>query len=213
MPFTKLRPPAGYDSEREVLDLEGYVPFLLSAVAIKWSRSSSRLYLEHFGVGITEWRMVSTLAIEPRITSNRICEVTGLDKAAASRSVQSLLKAGYLTEAEDKSDNRRQILELTPEGYRLHDRIMAMALKRARLLTSDLSQRDIETLTDLMRRLLASVPSVLDFTPEPPETLSQQSARLVAAPRPSSSRLKARSTAPKTKKASTSWRAGFSSKK
>lgn len=166
MASTKRRPPAGRDGEREVLDLEGYIPFFLSAISNKWSSASSRLYLELFGVGITEWRAVAMLAIEPRITANRICEVIGLDKAATSRSVKSLLAGGYLTEAEDPSDNRRQILELTARGYDLHDRIMAVALERERLLLEDLAPDEVAQLAKFMQRMLARVPDVREFRPE-----------------------------------------------
>ena len=73
-----------------VLDLDNYIPFLLSAIGNKWSRSSSGLYLKEFGVGVTEWRIIAMLAIEPRITAYRICQVIGLDKAATSRALKAM---------------------------------------------------------------------------------------------------------------------------
>lgn len=140
--------------------MQGYVPAILTAIANKWSSSSSRLYLKMYDVGINEWRVIAMLAIEPCITANRICEVIGLDKGGTSRSLKSLAAEGYLTETEDPADNRRLILELTEKGYELHDRIMATALDRERRLLADLSAKEIALLAKLLQRMYLRVPDL-----------------------------------------------------
>lgn len=145
--------------------MQGYVPAILTAIANKWSSSSSRLYLKMYDVGINEWRVIAMLAIEPCITANRICEVIGLDKGGTSRSLKSLAAEGYLTETEDPADNRRLILELTEKGYELHDRIMATALDRERRLLADLSAREIALLAGLLQRMYLRVPDLRESAP------------------------------------------------
>ena len=49
----------------EVLDLDRYVPALITFIANKLSRSATTLYQKRFGVNVTEWRILSLLAIEP----------------------------------------------------------------------------------------------------------------------------------------------------
>jgi hypothetical protein len=63
-------------------------------------------------------------------------------------------------------DNRRRTLELTAAGYALHDRIMAVALERERLLLGDFSPEEIETLASLLRRMHVRVPDVSDYQPD-----------------------------------------------
>lgn len=144
-----------------VLDLDGYIPFLISAIGNKWSRSSSGLYLKEFGVGVTEWRTIAMLAIEPRITAYRICQVIGLDKAAASRALKGLEERGLVKSWQEDPQNHRKLVELTPEGWALHDRIIVVARKREGIMLADLSRDEVATLAGLLRRLHKRIPDVL----------------------------------------------------
>ncbi|WNJ89773.1 MarR family winged helix-turn-helix transcriptional regulator [Bosea sp. 685] len=165
MPSTK-RHKAVAGPERDVLDLGGYVPYFLTAISNTWSRSSSRLYIERFGVGVTEWRVISQLAIEPAIAAQRICEVIGLDKGAVSRSVATLVAARHVTERPDDRDARRQVLELTTSGYALHDALIALATTREDLLLGDFTAEEKAQLTGFLHRLHARLPLLRDFRPE-----------------------------------------------
>ena len=152
--------------ERDVLDLGGYVPYFLTAISNTWSRSSSRLYLERFGVGVTEWRVISQLAIEPRIAAQRICEVIGLDKGAVSRSVAALVAAGHVAEGPDGRDARRQLLALTPSGYALHDRLIALATAREQMMLEGFTPEERAQFTSFLRRLHVKLPELRDYRPE-----------------------------------------------
>lgn len=166
MPSTKRNRAAGDGGEREVLDLGRYVPYFLTAISNTWSRSSSRLYLERFGVGVTEWRVISQLAIEPRIAAQRICEVIGLDKGAVSRSVAALVAAGHVVEDADGRDARRQLLELTESGYALHDRLIALATARERMMLEGFTPEERAQFTDFLRRLHGRLPELRDYRPD-----------------------------------------------
>lgn len=159
MPSTR-RHMADEGPERDVLDLGCYVPYFLTSISNTWSRSASRLYLERFGVGVTEWRVISQLGIEPGIAAQRICEVIGIDKGAVSRSVASLVAGGYVAETADPGDARRQRLALTPEGYTLHDRIIALATSRERMLLAPLSPEEQALLIDFLQRLHGQLPKL-----------------------------------------------------
>lgn len=162
MPSTKRH--IGKDGHaREVLDLGGYVPYFLTSISNTWSRTSSRLYLERFGVGVTEWRVISQLAIEPRIAGQRICEVIGLDKGAVSRSIASLVAAGHVLEQPDARDARRQLLELSESGYGLHDELIALATAREGLLLQGFSKEERAQLIGFLRRLQTRLPALRDF--------------------------------------------------
>ncbi|SEG73823.1 MarR family winged helix-turn-helix transcriptional regulator [Bosea lathyri] len=165
MPSTKRHKSEGQRDERDVLDLGGYVPYFLTAISNTWSRSSSRLYLERFGVGVTEWRVMSQLAIEPAIAAQRICEVIGLDKGAVSRSVASLVAAGHIRESADFRDGRRQVLELTASGYALHDKLIALATAREQMILEGFTAAERAQFTGFLRRLHARLPELRDFRP------------------------------------------------
>lgn len=144
----------------EVLDLDRYIPFLISAIGNKWSRSSSKIYLELFGIGVTEWRIMAMLAIEPKITAYRICQVIGLDKAAASRALRALEKDGYVRSWQEDPQNHRKIVDLTEAGRQMHRRIIQVAHRREAVLVADLAPEEVEQLAELLRRLLKRVPDI-----------------------------------------------------
>lgn len=135
------------------LDLDRYVPGLLNFLSNKLSAGASKCYRERFGVGVVEWRMLSMLAVEEGITANRICQVIGLDKAAVSRSLQQLEKAGHVRSEVDANDGRRYVVSLTASGQALHDQIYQVAMERERLLLDALSEQEVDALISMLGRM------------------------------------------------------------
>ncbi len=150
---------------RKVLNLSGYVTFYFTVLANKLSSGASRLYLKRYDMGIIEWRVLAMLAVEPRISPVRICQVIGLDKGAVSREMRKLEAKGYLTVEEDPESTRRRTLELTPLGYEIHDEIIRTALERERRLLRGLSPEEVDTLLNLLVRTTANIPFVNEYDP------------------------------------------------
>jgi DNA-binding MarR family transcriptional regulator len=147
------------------LDLDRYVPAMLTFLANKLATGASLSYRKHFGIGVVEWRLIALLAVEDKITANRICQVIGLDKSAVSRSLQVLEAAGQISGKVDSKDARRYAVSLTAEGKALHDRVIKVALERERRLLSDFSAAEVDTLVSLLSRMQAKVSYVNDYEP------------------------------------------------
>jgi DNA-binding MarR family transcriptional regulator len=154
------RPRAETDGAGPVLDLSRYVPGLLTFLANKLSRGASALYQREFGVNVTEWRIMSQLALEPGIPAGRICQVIGFDKGPVSRSLATMARKGILTIEVDRADARRRVITLTEGGRALHDRIIAVALERERRLLACLSPEERERLLDALNALHENLPAV-----------------------------------------------------
>ena len=148
------------------LDLDRYLPALITFLANKLSSGASSCYRNNFGVGIVEWRMLALLAVEDGITANRVCQVIGLDKAAVSRAVRQLESLQLITAIPDPADCRRTILRLTPAGCDMHNRIIQVALARESLLLGDLSSAEVDQLISLLLRISARVEDVNRYQPE-----------------------------------------------
>jgi DNA-binding MarR family transcriptional regulator len=141
----------------QVVDLVSYIPYLLSSVNNALSRGASQLYLDRFDIGIVEWRVMSMLAIEPRIQAARICEVIHIDKGATSRALVRLSKAELLGHEIPGSDPRKKIWWLNPKGLALHDDILAVALGRERKLITGVEPADLEAFLRVMRLMRGNV--------------------------------------------------------
>lgn len=145
------------------LNLERYIPSLITFLANKLSSGASSIYREQFGVGIVEWRLLALLAVENGISANRMCQVIGLDKGGVSRSLKFLEQEGYVSSSPDSSDARRSLIFLTKEGKALHDKIFDIAIAREKMLLQDLSKKEVDVLIKLLNRLNEKVSQVNEF--------------------------------------------------
>lgn len=136
-----------------VLDLERYVPALLTFVANKLSRSATATYQKRFGVNVTEWRILALLAIEPDIPARRICRVIGFDKGPVSRTLATMASRGLVTVRPDPGNRRSHIIAPTSAGRVMHDRIITVALGRERRLLACLDDGEREMLIRLLARI------------------------------------------------------------
>lgn len=135
------------------LDLDRYVPGFVTFIANKLSNSATSFYQRHFGVNVTEWRIMSQLAIEPGIPASRICHIIGFDKGPVSRTLALLQKRGLVAIRANPNDGRSHSITLTARGRAIHDKVIVAALDRERRLLSCLRKDEREMLIDLLRRL------------------------------------------------------------
>src|SRR6266498_4083315 len=153
-------------ASRKALDFEIYVPAFLTLLANKISSGASAIYRPKFGVGITDWRIMALLAVEPWIVAGRVCDVTGLDKAAVSRSLRDLAGRALVDVEVDETDQRRQLIALTRRGVALHDRMVDIAVERECQLLAALSPEEQAALVDYLKRLCSRLPAANAVRPK-----------------------------------------------
>jgi len=145
-----------------VIDHERYVPFIIISISNSLYRGASQFYQARFGVGVTEWRVLSALAAEPNSTANRLCQIAQLDKAAASRSLKVLEKSGYVAIEPHRSDARKRVVAFTPAGQALYEKILTVALQRQERMVLGLSQEERDTLIGLLHRVRSNLTKLED---------------------------------------------------
>ena len=101
---------------------------------------------------------MALLAVEPWIVAGRVCDVTGLDKGAVSRSLRDLAQRSLVDVETDEADQRRQLIALTRKGVPLHDRMVDIAVERERQLLAALSADEQAALIDFLKRLRSRPP-------------------------------------------------------
>jgi DNA-binding MarR family transcriptional regulator len=140
------------------LDLDTYVPGLLLRLSNRVSSSASSLYNEKFGIGVTEWRILSYLKIYPWSTASKACELMGLDKGAVSRSIAFMVENGWL---EPRPQGLRKIeYHVTPAGNKLHNAVFRLAMAREAALLDGFDAGERETLIVLLKRMLDNLEGV-----------------------------------------------------
>jgi len=155
---------AGGANKGQTLDLERYVPAFVTFIANKLSRSATAFYQKRFGVNVTEWRIMSLLAIEPGIPASRICHIIGFDKGPVSRTLTMMQHRDLIAIRTDPKDGRSHSISLTAKGRATHDKVIVAALDRERKLLSCLNKNEQEVLIDLLRRIHENLGAVTGQT-------------------------------------------------
>lgn len=116
------------ETETEALHLERFLPYRLNVVGTLGGRALGRIYGEHFGIGIPEWRVVAQLGEFGKLTSRDIGELAQMHKTKVSRAVSELEKRGLVSRTENRQDRRESFVTLTPAGKRIYNQIVPLAL-------------------------------------------------------------------------------------
>lgn len=141
----------------DTLKLDNYFPFFLGTIANRWSSTSSRLYLDEFGIGIGAWRVLASIHARGEASSLDVAHHISMDTAAVSRAVTQLDKDGYIRKVEGRFPGRTRPYALTPTGKKLYTRIMKLALKREAQLLAGLDTEERQELIRLMQRILQNI--------------------------------------------------------
>lgn len=160
-PSTKLTTAQGV----EAIPYQSRIAYLLGAISNLMDAGGSRLYRRVFGIGLGEVRLVYVIGYEGPLTARQASQIIGVDKGAMSRTVAALQRRGFLQVTVDPADARQRVIQFTPAGRKLHQRVMALALERERQLYAIFSDDELATLSALLKRFRAHIATVR--TPKP----------------------------------------------
>lgn len=107
------------------------------------------------GLDLTQ-RQVATLvliAANPGTPQVAIAERLGADRATIMAMVDRLEARGLITRERSLSDRRRQELNITPEGDAVLKEVRRRIAQHEKRFTAQLTSEEVQTLTDLLRRL------------------------------------------------------------
>jgi len=138
-------------------DLNTYFPFFLGTISNRWTTTSSKLYLEKFGIGIGEWRVLASIQAQGTASSQMVVSLISMDAGAVSRSMAKLAAEGYVSPTRGRFIGRTKPYELTAKGHELYGRLLATALEREDLLLAGLAVQEREQLLSLMRKVIAQI--------------------------------------------------------
>ncbi|HET8728079.1 MAG TPA: MarR family winged helix-turn-helix transcriptional regulator [Alphaproteobacteria bacterium] len=149
------------------LDLDHYVTYSLSVIDNMLALGAYRIYRKRFGVNVTEWRVLGSLALFAPMTANDICLLTRTDKAPISRAIARLMAAGMVKREADPRDKRRILLALAPKGRATHDRILPIALEREQKLLAALTPDEADEFRRILKKLRRQAATLDGHRPPP----------------------------------------------
>ena len=107
--------------------LADFLPYQLSVASNAVSTRIAEQYRKRFALKTTEWRIMAVLGDSGAHTQRELCRLTLMDKVPVNRACKALEDRGLAVRSPNQRDGRSHLLELTPEGSRVHARIMPLA--------------------------------------------------------------------------------------
>lgn len=145
----------------ETIDRDTYTPALIGLLNNLLVWGGSRVFSDRHNIGTNEWRILSALGNHPGATASELCDVLGMNKSIASKSVNLLLDRELVAQLGGSRGARH--LYLTDAGVAVHDAIMPIALRRAEILHSTLSEAEVAQLQSLLVRMLSSADDLQSY--------------------------------------------------
>lgn len=139
------------------------------ALAYRLHRTN-RMLLTHLGrfldahhsdLGPEQFFIVMKLHEAGPLAQNALVEVALDDGPNVSRLVERLVRAGLVERAEDPTDRRARVLELTQDGHALADRLRDDVAEERRIVFEGISDRALATLASVLDRVDANLRTAL----------------------------------------------------
>lgn len=144
------------NKDRFASGLDSFVTFRLGQVQNRLNAQAAHVLRARSSLSLTEWRVISLINAAGSASAAELLRVFQMDKGQLSRTVKSLIAKGIVNGETGSGTRRQTVLSLSADGKRLHDRIVAVMVKRQRHLTSGISDRELEAFYSVLDRLKAA---------------------------------------------------------
>jgi len=141
------------DDSHNALKLKQFLPYRLSVLTNRISRSITDKYEQRFALTQAEWRTIAVLGEETDLSAAEVAERTAMDKVAISRAVNNLLAKGRLERHFAAIDKRRSVLALSELGRDIYQQIAPLALSYETALLEKLTQDERAFLDKILNKL------------------------------------------------------------
>ncbi len=135
------------------LKLSEFLPYRLSVLSNRISRSIADSYEERFQISLPEWRVMAVLGEEPDLSAGQVADRTAMDKVAVSRAVNKLIESGRIERYFADDDRRRSVLTLSKTGKKTYLDVIPIALGHESKLLEQLSDSEKAQLDALLTKL------------------------------------------------------------
>jgi MarR family transcriptional regulator, transcriptional regulator for hemolysin len=124
------------------------------------AKSVSRAFdarLAAAGGSLPVWLVLLSLRTERLGNQRELARAVGVEGATLTHHLNAMERDGLLTRRRDPANRRVHVVELTPAGHELFDRLRKAATAHDRRLRSGLSDDDVARLEQLLDRLRGNV--------------------------------------------------------
>ncbi len=132
----------------------------LADVIHRLSRSLNDVTLEdlrRFGMTVPRWSVLSQLALRDGRSIGDLARATVTKQSSLTRVIDQMERDGLVRRRPGRADQRMVEVFLTREGRETYDDVVPLAVQRVHQTLDGLRETEIETLSDLLERVLSNV--------------------------------------------------------
>lgn len=144
---------------------EALITFRVSVLSQLLSRLVDASVRQALGLTSRQWRVLVILSRLGPSTSGDVARTASFDHSQVSRVAFELAQLGLVTQGDDASDRRKQVLSLTPAAITLLRDGVPASMERQQRLVQRLGEKDyaafcraMDALTDEAQQMLAEGP-------------------------------------------------------
>lgn len=140
-------------SERNQLDLANYLPYLINRVGFALVESFTAGALTPNGLSIDMWRVLAALSNNGEQRQVDLVTMTSIDASTMSRLVSRLVRMGLVTRSRSAKSNREVVVELSPRGRALVQRLIPIAKRLEQIASADLPAKELAVVKRALGRM------------------------------------------------------------
>ncbi|MEO1068350.1 MAG: MarR family transcriptional regulator [Cyanobacteria bacterium J06638_6] len=144
--------------ELDVAVVEACLAFLRTSADVQ---TALEAHFARYGLSMGKFTLLMQLAQSQGLTPSDCAERSGVTRATITGLLDGLERDGLVERRPFRDDRRRLNLHLTQAGYELLDRMLPDHFCRTTRLMANLTAGEQETLIDLLKKLQAGTPAML----------------------------------------------------
>lgn len=128
------------------------------------------VYARDNGLTLPEWRLLARLATSAPMQLSALCKFSGIDKAQAGRILRALEERGLVSMQTDEAHRRRIVVDITPDGRAVTDRVFPIAEVAQFQMLQPLTATERKVMYSALKKMLNSLSAKDSQRPDPKET-------------------------------------------
>ncbi len=117
--------------------------------------------LKPLGLRVAEWRALASLYSRQRLSMTELADLTNIERTTLSRTVDRMVRAGWINRLTDTSDARVTRLSLTANGERLFARVWPAVRAVNEAATTGIPEPAVEMARWAMRQMCRNFDSLV----------------------------------------------------
>ena len=113
--------------------------------------------LQPYDISHGQILLLMTIYQREGLNQHQLCSIYNLDKAGVNRSINRLVRAGYVVKKPDEEDRRKKGLYLTKKALEFKPRLVEILAQVESQVRKNLSQEEIDVFLKIIRKITSNL--------------------------------------------------------